>query len=76
MNKIIGIVLLAIGGVLLFQGLARKDSLAGAASEVGADVANAVDGAGRVPRHVYYIVGGGIVAAAGAGVLLRGGGKK
>lgn len=75
MNKVIGIVLILVGGVLLYQGLGRKDSIAGAASEVGTDVANAVDGGGRVPKHIYYIVGGGIVAAAGVGMMLRGGKK-
>jgi hypothetical protein len=75
MNKIIGIVLILVGGALLYQGLNRKDSIVGAASEVGTDVANAVDGGGRVPEHLYYIIGGGIVAAVGVGVMLRGGKK-
>jgi hypothetical protein len=72
MNKIIGLVLLIVGGALLYQGLSRKDSVAGAASEVGTDVANAVDGGGRVPEHIYYIIGGGVVAAVGVGLMLRG----
>lgn len=75
MNKIIGIVLLLVGGALIYQGLSRKDSVVGAASEVGTDVANAVDGGGRIPKHVYYIIGGGVIAAVGVGALVRGGGK-
>lgn len=75
MNKIIGIVLLLIGGVLVYQGVQRDDSIAGVADEIGSDVANAVDGKGRVPKHYYYIIGGGVVAAFGVGVLLRGGKK-
>jgi hypothetical protein len=75
MNKIIGLILILVGGALLYQGLNRKDSIVGAASEVGTDVANAVDGGGRVPEHLYYIIGGGVVAAVGVGVMLRGGKK-
>lgn len=72
MNKIIGIVLLVVGGALVYQGLQRKDSLVGAASEVGVDIANAVDGDTRIPKHYYYIGGGGLLAALGLGVLLGG----
>lgn len=72
MNKIIGIVLILLGGVLIYQGVGRKDSIAGAAAEVGTDVANAVDGKGRIPKHYYYIIGGSVIAAVGIGALLRG----
>lgn len=73
MNKIIGIVLIILGGVLIYQGVGRKDSVVGAASEVGTDVANAVDGKGRIPKHYYYIIGGSVIAAVGVGALVRGG---
>lgn len=73
MNKIIGIILILVGGFLIYQGMARKDSVAGAASQVGTDVANAVDGKGRIPKHFYYIIGGGVLAAVGIGATLRGG---
>lgn len=72
MNRIIGIILILVGGFLIYQGVERKDSVAGAASEVGADVANAVDGKGRVPKHYYYLIGGGVIAAVGIGATLRG----
>ncbi|MFA6961076.1 MAG: DUF3185 family protein [Opitutaceae bacterium] len=75
MNKIIGIILILVGGYLVYHGLARKDSIAGTAAKVGADVANAVDGGGRVPNHIYYIIGGGVLAAVGIGAVLRGGSK-
>lgn len=75
MNKIIGIILIVVGGLLVFQGINRKDSVAGAASEIGTDVANAVDGGGRVPKHLFYIIGGGVIAAVGIGALVRGGSK-
>lgn len=72
MNKLIGIILVLIGGFLVYQGVERKDSVAGAMSEAGSDIANAVDGKGRIPEHYYYIIGGGVVAVAGLGVALRG----
>lgn len=75
MSKIIGIVLILLGGILIYQGVQRDDSIAGAASEIGTDVANAVDGGGRVPKHYFYIIGGGVIAAVGVGALVRGGGK-
>jgi hypothetical protein len=75
MNKIIGIILILVGGLLVYQGVNRKDSVVGAAATVGTDVANAVDGGGRVPKHLFYIIGGGVIAAVGIGALVRGGGK-
>lgn len=72
MNKIIGIVFLVVGGALIYQGIQRKDSLVGAASEVGTDIANAVDGDARIPKHYYYIGGGSLLAALGLGALLGG----
>ncbi|HRE79910.1 MAG TPA: DUF3185 family protein [Opitutaceae bacterium] len=71
MNKIIGIVLIVVGGFLFFQGLQRKDSLVGGASEVGTKVANAVDGGTRTPKHIIYMVGGGLLVLVGAGVAMK-----
>ena len=75
MNKIIGIVLILVGGFLIFKGTTRKDSLVGGAAEVGTSVANKVDGGGRIPEHYYYIIGGAVVAAVGLGMAVRGGRK-
>jgi len=75
MNKIIGIILLLIGGFLIYQGVERKDSLLGGAAEVGTSVANKVDGSGRIPKHYYYIIGGAVIAAVGVGMAFRGGKK-
>ena len=71
MKKIIGIVVMVLGLVLVAQGLNRGDSLAGAASEAGARLANSVDGGSRVPDHIWYIVGGGILTVVGAVVAFR-----
>ncbi len=71
MNKLIGIILIVVGGFLFFQGWTRKDSMAGSASEAGAKMANAVDGGSRVPKHMIYMVGGGILALVGVGVAMK-----
>jgi len=71
MIKIIGLVLIVVGGILVYQGVTRKDSLLGQAAEVGTDVANKVDGGSRVPKHMVSIVGGGILILVGAGIALR-----
>jgi hypothetical protein len=71
MKNIIGIVLIALGIFLFVQGLNRKDSLVGAASKVGTEVANKVDGGARTPKHVLYMVGGGVIAVIGLATLVR-----
>ena len=49
MKTIIGIVLIIAGGIIFFQGLSRKDSLAGQAASAGTNIANAVDGGAGGP---------------------------
>lgn len=71
MKNIIGLVLIVAGVVLFVMGLNRKDSLAGAAATTGTQVANAVDGGARQPKHVVFMVVGGVVAIIGVGALLR-----
>lgn len=71
MKNIVGIILIALGIFLFVQGLNRKDSVVGAASEAGTQVANAVDGGSRQPKHVIYMVGGGILAIIGVAVMVR-----
>lgn len=71
MKNIIGIILIALGIFLFVQGLNRQDSVVGAASEVGTEVANAVDGGSRQPKHIMYMVGGGILAVIGVAVMVR-----
>lgn len=72
MNKIIGIILILVGGFLIYKGATRNDSLAGELDEAGSSIANKVDGGSRVPEHYYYLIGGGILAAVGIGVTLTG----
>jgi len=71
MKNIIGIVLIAVGVFLFVQGLNRKDSLVGAAATAGTQVANSVDGGTRTPKHVIYMVSGGVLAIIGIGVMMR-----
>jgi hypothetical protein len=71
MKTILGLVLIIAGVAVFFQGLNRKDSLAGRASEVGTSVANSIDGGARTPKHVAYMVGGGVLVLVGIGVMTR-----
>ncbi|MET0262974.1 MAG: DUF3185 family protein [Rariglobus sp.] len=73
MSRIIGIILIVVGGFLIYKGVVRKDSLAGEAAETGTKIANKIDGGARVPEHYYYLIGGGILAAVGIGATVRGG---
>ncbi len=71
MKTIIGLVLIIAGGIIFFQGLNRKDSIAGQAASAGTNIANAVDGGVRTPKHVGYMVAGGVLVLVGIGVIAR-----
>jgi hypothetical protein len=71
MKTIIGLVLIIAGIALFIQGLNRKDSLVGQAAEAGTSIANSIDGGVRTPRHVGYMVGGGVLVLAGVVVMAR-----
>jgi len=72
MSKVLlAVVLIALGGLLLYLGHQRKESLAGAAQSVGHDLASAVDGKARVADHTLYFIGGGALILAGIVVGLR-----
>lgn len=71
MKTIIGLVLIIGGIALFFQGLNRKDSLVGQAATTGTSIANSIDGGSRTPKHVGYMVGGGVLVLVGIGVMAR-----
>jgi len=71
MNKIIGVILIIVGGFLIFKGINRQDSLAGKADSAGTSIANSVDGGTRTPTHTAWIVGGAVVAVAGLAIAAR-----
>lgn len=71
MKTLIGIVLIVAGAILFFQGLNRKDSLAGEAASATTRIANSIDGGARTPRHVAYMVGGGVLVLVGIGVVAK-----
>jgi hypothetical protein len=71
MNKIIGIILIIVGGFLIFKGIDRQDSLAGKADSAGTSIANTVDGGSRTPTHTIWIIGGAVVAVAGLAIAAR-----
>lgn len=71
MNKIIGIVLIVIGGFLIYKGVSRQDSLVGKVNSAGDSIANSVDGGTRTPTHTVWIVGGSVLAVVGLVVAAR-----
>lgn len=71
MKTILAIVLIIAGVAVFAQGLNRKDTLAGQASEASANIQNAFDGGARQPRHVVYMVVGGVLVLAGIGLAAR-----
>ena len=71
MKIVIGLILIVAGIALFFQGLNRKDSLAGRAATTGTTIANTIDGGARTPKHVGYMVGGGVLVLAGVVVMAR-----
>ena len=71
MKTLIGIVLIVAGAIIFFQGLSRKDSLVGRAAEAGTSIANSIDGGARTPRHIGYMVAGGVLVLVGIGVIAK-----
>ena len=71
MKIIIALALIAVGAALFYQGVNRKDSLVGHASDAGTKIANAIDGGARTPRHVVYMVVGGLLVVVGIGVATK-----
>ena len=69
MKTLIGILIIVAGAVIFFQGWNRKDSLAGEAATAGTKIANSLDGGMRTPRHVGYMVAGGVLVLLGIGVV-------
>ena len=71
MTKILGIVLILAGGLFLWAGINRQDSLVGKADSAGTSIANSVDGGTRTPTHTIYLVGGAALALVGLIVAVR-----
>ena len=71
MKIIIALALIVGGAALFYQGVNRKDSLVGRASDAGTKIANTIDGGARTPRHVVYMVVGGLLVVVGIGVATK-----
>ena len=71
MKTILAIILIIAGVGIFFQGLNRRESIAGAADKMGTSVANTVDGGVRQPRHVVMMVTGGALVLIGIGIAAR-----
>jgi hypothetical protein len=70
-KKIVGIVLIIVGGYLCYAGNQQRNSLAGGIATASVKVANKIDGAARVADHTWYFVGGGALIVIGAFGLMR-----
>jgi hypothetical protein len=75
MKTIIGIICIIAGIALFFQGLNRKDSIAGQAATASTSIANSIDGGARTPKHVGFMVGGGALVLVGIAVMARRGSR-
>jgi hypothetical protein len=75
MKTILGLILIVAGIALFFQGLNRKDSVAGQLDRAGTSIANTVDGGARTPKHVGMMVGGGVLVVAGIALMVARGGR-
>jgi hypothetical protein len=71
MKTILAIILIIAGVGVFFQGLNRRDSVAGQLDAAGSTIANEVDGGARQPRHVGMMVAGGALVLVGIGVAMR-----
>jgi hypothetical protein len=71
MKKILSLILILLGGWLVYVGYNRGESLAGKTKSGIAELKNEIDGKMRVPDHVWYYVGGGALIVAGAVVAAR-----
>jgi uncharacterized membrane protein HdeD (DUF308 family) len=71
MKKLLGIVFIVVGAFIFIAGFNRKNSLVGEAAEAGTSVANSVDGGTRTPKHVTYMVIGGVLVVVGLVTVTR-----
>jgi Protein of unknown function (DUF3185) len=71
MNRILGIILIIVGGYLIDIGVTRKNSLVGQADTAATNVANSINGGTSEPRHVVYIAGGALLIFVGAAAIVR-----
>jgi hypothetical protein len=71
MFRILGIVLILLGGYLIYTGVNRKQSLAGKVDSATTKISNSVDGDNRQPTHTVEIVSGAVLVVIGLGLGVR-----
>jgi len=71
MKKILGIVLILVGGWLVYTGYNRAESIAGKTEAGLVDLKNEIDGKTRVADHVWFYIGGGVLIVVGGAIVLR-----
>lgn len=70
MKIIIALVLIAIGGWLIYSGYQLQQSASGSWNKLSNQVASSVDGKTRVTNHTWYYIGGGVLVLAGLGTFV------
>ena len=65
------LVVITAGVLLVLGGQRRADSIKGVSDTVATKVATAWDGQERVPEHLWYSIGGGILIVAGLGLAVK-----
>ncbi len=71
MSRIIGILLILVGGWLIYRGHSEAESLAGKTRTTITDVKNSIDGKGRIATQYWYYGAGAVLIGAGVVTGLR-----
>jgi hypothetical protein len=69
MKTILALILIVAGIALFFQGMNRKDTIAGQLDKAGTSIANSVDGGARTTKHLGMMIGGGAMVVAGIALM-------
>lgn len=71
MIRILGVVIIFIGGWLVYTGHRRAESLAGKTQTGLVQLKNEIDGKTRVADHYWYYAGGAILILGGGWLVVR-----
>lgn len=70
-KNLIALILIVAGVLLIRSGQQRVDSIKGVSETLATKVATAWDGKERLPEHLWYSIGGGVLIVAGLGLALK-----
>lgn len=77
MKRIVGLVLLIVGGCLCYAGWAKRESLAGKMDKLAASTVNSFnknvsgDPERALPDYAWYFAGGGVLMVVGGALAAR-----